>query len=402
MFEACSLHNTHMGKKKQTPNPDLTREYIKALAGLLDGCFSLTKIPTSEILARLQLLHVKLHGLISVELKKLRDTFDTWQKLPTDLPTDKKALDIARITWRNGEGPLHRFMDSYARWAMTVESAELSNNEAVQCQSLQREVDEALAEAEASDLARMRDQDGTDTQTEDDDETALRQLTRCFDRPAFYTPFYQEASLPDFRKAMTDTIEALNTGIRRLRHGTFIERVRPRDEFADTLVREKLARIERKVVEIRAKFIEFLRDGKIQAKLVPGSPVQEYLAEQTACLAMDGLRTSVLDSVRRLQPTFVVTLAPDASTLAYPAQLDDDGRVRIGAELTPVPARPVKWSNPTSISKLAKMIGVGRKTLAIWIKRRDGNGIRFKKVGTKYCVALDDLPIPLDSEPEPA
>ena len=155
-------------------------------------------------------------------------------------------------------------------------------------------------------------------------------------------------------------------------------------------------------MEIRAKFIEFLRDGKIQAKLVPGSPVQEYLAEQTACLAMDGLRTSVLDSVRRLQPTFVVTLAPDASTLAYPAQLDDDGRVRIGAELTPVPARPVKWSNPTSISKLAKMIGVGRKTLAIWIKRRDGNGIRFKKVGTKYCVALDDLPIPLDSEPEPA
>ena len=45
-------------------------------------------------------------------------------------------------------------------------------------------------------------------------------MAECFDRPAFDTPFRDESNVPDFKKAITDTIEALNTGIHRLRDGT--------------------------------------------------------------------------------------------------------------------------------------------------------------------------------------
>jgi hypothetical protein len=47
------------------------------------------------------------------------------------------------------------------------------------------------------------------------DEEILALMAGFFDRPAFYTPFRGESSIPAFKKAVTDTIEALNTGIQR-------------------------------------------------------------------------------------------------------------------------------------------------------------------------------------------
>jgi hypothetical protein len=49
------------------------------------------------------------------------------------------------------------------------------------------------------------------------DTEVLAHLARMLDRPAFCTPFGQEASMADFRQAITDTIEALNTGVWRTR-----------------------------------------------------------------------------------------------------------------------------------------------------------------------------------------
>ena len=47
--------------------------------------------------------------------------------------------------------------------------------------------------------------------TPQSDNEVLALIGRLFDRPAFYTPFHQESSIPAFKKAVTDTIEALNT-----------------------------------------------------------------------------------------------------------------------------------------------------------------------------------------------
>jgi hypothetical protein len=49
------------------------------------------------------------------------------------------------------------------------------------------------------------------------DDQAIAILATVFDRPAFWTPFYQECSLGAFEQAIEDTICALNTGIYRTR-----------------------------------------------------------------------------------------------------------------------------------------------------------------------------------------
>jgi hypothetical protein len=45
------------------------------------------------------------------------------------------------------------------------------------------------------------------------DNDVLALYARVFDRPAFYTPILQESNLGDFKQAITDTIQALGTGI---------------------------------------------------------------------------------------------------------------------------------------------------------------------------------------------
>lgn len=53
--------------------------------------------------------------------------------------------------------------------------------------------------------------------TPQSDDEIIGLMAGLFDRPAFYTPFHQESSIPAFKKAITDTIEAMNTGVHRLR-----------------------------------------------------------------------------------------------------------------------------------------------------------------------------------------
>ena len=43
------------------------------------------------------------------------------------------------------------------------------------------------------------------------DDAVVERIIRVLDRPAFHTPFHQESSLPAFRQAIGDTIQALNT-----------------------------------------------------------------------------------------------------------------------------------------------------------------------------------------------
>ncbi len=50
------------------------------------------------------------------------------------------------------------------------------------------------------------------------DKDIIDLLSECFDRPAFITPFYRESNIPDFEKALTYTIEVLNTGVLQKHH----------------------------------------------------------------------------------------------------------------------------------------------------------------------------------------
>ena len=70
-------------------------------------------------------------------------------------------------------------------------------------------------------------------------------MARLFDRPAFYTPIHQESSLPAFRQAITDTIQALGTGICKTRDGQVISRIPSRQQLTDESLRKKIQAVEK-------------------------------------------------------------------------------------------------------------------------------------------------------------
>lgn len=371
--------------------------WVNMLAGLLDAYFSLPTYPDAATQAKLQDAYSRLHKTISSQLQCWPRKSLAWAKVSVALPSDSATFALARSQWWGAETALHRFMLDHPKHASVVEATPLSSTEVADCRRLQESLDATVAEAESVALDTMRTSSPAPSAPTFDEQHELAKLCRCFDRPAFYTPFYQEASLPDFRKALADTIEALNTGHRRLRDGTLIETVRQRHEFSDPRIRDRLSKIEHMVVKLRSDFDALVSAKQIWRITIPGSSIQEYRAKPKACLQIDQSRAAILDAVRRLCPEFKVTLARDATIGVFPMQTDDDGNLRIGATFTNVKVKPVQWSPPMSITELAKRLGLDRNTVSKYIKKQDGNGMPFKKVGNKYCVPADELP-----EPPPA
>ena len=83
------------------------------------------------------------------------------------------------------------------------------------------------------------------TQPLNDDEVLAAFVRKVFDRPAFYTPIHQESNLGDFKQAITDTIQALGTGIWKARDGHVIDRIPSRHQLkSDALAHEDSVRRE--------------------------------------------------------------------------------------------------------------------------------------------------------------
>lgn len=140
------------------------------------------------------------------------------------------------------------------------------------------------------------------------DDESLALMAGLLDRPAFYTPFHQESSIPAFKKAITDTIEALNTGIHRLRDGTEIRRIPSRHSIQSAETKRLLSQIERMLGELRAMYDECVKTGDIRpcGCNVPDYPV--FFVSPHAASEMDRLRKEVLETFRRLYPAFDVRL----------------------------------------------------------------------------------------------
>ncbi len=133
-----------------------------------------------------------------------------------------------------------------------------------------------------------------------EDADIIAAMAPIFDRPAFTTPFNSESSLPDFKKAITDTIEALNTGVRRLRDGTEIEQIPSLHRIKDKGKRAVLADIVQRLIDLRAAFDGFLRSGEIRQCGCgkPDCPVHEF--RPGAGFEMDRLRREILSRFRGL------------------------------------------------------------------------------------------------------
>ncbi|MBN1176577.1 MAG: hypothetical protein JXA51_02740 [Dehalococcoidales bacterium] len=141
-----------------------------------------------------------------------------------------------------------------------------------------------------------------------DDNEILTLMAGLFDRPAFYTPFNQESSIPAFKKAISDTIEALNTGIHRLRDGTEIRRIPSRHQVKDKLIRDTLNKIERMLSKLRATYDIFLRQGEIKPCGCGDPDCPVFFVSPTAAREMDIIRVKILNEYIKIYPPFQVHL----------------------------------------------------------------------------------------------
>jgi hypothetical protein len=138
------------------------------------------------------------------------------------------------------------------------------------------------------------------------DAEVLALMAQVFDRPAFSTPFQEESSIPGLAKAITDTIEALNTGIRRLRDGTEICRIPSRHDLHSPSTREQLALIERLLCELRTRHDEYLRRRAIRPCGCNDPDCPVFMISPEAARELDRLRIDILVKFKQLYPAFEV------------------------------------------------------------------------------------------------
>jgi hypothetical protein len=146
-----------------------------------------------------------------------------------------------------------------------------------------------------------------DTPLSDNDTLAL--MAKLFDRPAFYTPIHQESNLGDFKHAITDTIQALGTGISKSRDGHLIARIPSRQQLKDDGLRKKVQAVEKALAKLRARFDELIRTGIVSHCKCndPACPV--YFMPHEAAHELERLRQSALELFRSAHHGFEVPSA---------------------------------------------------------------------------------------------
>lgn len=139
-----------------------------------------------------------------------------------------------------------------------------------------------------------------------DDHEILGLIARAFDRPAFRTPFHGESYLPDFKQAITDTIQVLNTGIWQTRDGKEIGRIPSRHDVKDIRSKAVLKSIESQLVKLRSRFDELLKSKKIKHCGCSEPTCPYYMSSPDAIREMDELRSEILSQFHQIHPEFSV------------------------------------------------------------------------------------------------
>jgi hypothetical protein len=124
-----------------------------------------------------------------------------------------------------------------------------------------------------------------------------RGLLAALDRPAFRTPFHKESSLPKFRTAIAETIEAINTGKTPGR-----EQLPSKNQVRDPTIRAKLDAIVEKLVALRASFDDLVRAREIRHCGCQDPDCPTYVLTDLAAHEMDRRRHELLMLAQELDP----------------------------------------------------------------------------------------------------
>ncbi len=136
------------------------------------------------------------------------------------------------------------------------------------------------------------------------DDEALALMAKLFDRPAFYTPIHAESNLGDFKQAITDTIQALGTGVWKDRDDRLLARIPSRQELQDKALRKKIQVVEKALAKLRAKFDELTRSGIIRHCGCGKSDCPVYFMPMEAAHELERLRDDALRLFRGAHPAF--------------------------------------------------------------------------------------------------
>jgi len=136
------------------------------------------------------------------------------------------------------------------------------------------------------------------------DSEIIESFSQCFDRPAFTTPFHRESNVPDFEKAITDTIEVLNTGVYRLRDGTIIKRIPSRHQLKDNRLKDAFAEITQLVIKLRDTFSQLKKDKEIRPCGCGDENCSIWMLSDKACEKMDNIREQIFRQFKLIYPGF--------------------------------------------------------------------------------------------------
>lgn len=136
----------------------------------------------------------------------------------------------------------------------------------------------------------------------DDERLAL--IAMAFDRPAFSTPIDEESSLPAFKKAITDTIQVLKTGVWETRDGHVIRRLPTKTDITNRTTRDALAETENRLIGLRTCFDELVRQGRVRHCGCGDADCPTYMMDCKAIHELTEARDLVLESFRTAYPAF--------------------------------------------------------------------------------------------------
>lgn len=130
-------------------------------------------------------------------------------------------------------------------------------------------------------------------------------FAKVFDRPAFYTPIHQESNMGDFKQAITDTIQALGTGIWKGRDGHVIDRIPSRHQLKSEALRARLQAVDRALARLRVKYDEMIKTGVLRRCGCndPNCPVY-FFNPHHAAHELERLRDEVLTAFHDAYPAF--------------------------------------------------------------------------------------------------
>ena len=131
------------------------------------------------------------------------------------------------------------------------------------------------------------------------DSDLARALLASLDRPAFRTPFHQESSLPRFRAAISEAIEAINTG-----EMPFGSRLGSKMDVRDPTIRTTLDGVVQRLVALRGAFDELMRRGKIRRCDCRDPDCPVHMLDPEAVREMDRRRHDLLVAANEVDPTF--------------------------------------------------------------------------------------------------